>query len=308
MSVPKVFEWEVKALPRLKKIWKKIKQSALFVKFRKSKLNPYHRHLPEIEADTLEKARERVRRELIEKKQKKGQIQFLYKGTRYSAEKYCSVDEEYKQDGVVLRGKSDVSDLIPRDKNGNLDLFAEDPIAISVIPMEGPALVGHVCMQYKDRVVNRLLPSIHTDPLYLKYGKYSEYYFIYPSKLGIDEQKLIREMDKYNIKHGADKYNFLVNNCAKNVADILKKVGVKDIDFFGIDKAGIVFPTPGNNPYNVGIKAWCYKHGVHVHINEMAEFNERYPIDNVRERRDRIKETRTRYEAYKKRLQLEKTR
>ena len=70
-----------------------------------------------------------------------------------------------------------------------------------------------------------------------------EYYFVYPSQLGINPGRLIREMDKYIIKHCKDPYNIISNNCAKNVAQILKKVGVKDIDFFGPDALGVSYPT-----------------------------------------------------------------
>ena len=172
-------EWERRAFPRLKKIWMKIKSSKLYQNFRHSKLNPYHRGIPEIEADSLDEARQEARKSIIEKlhqvdmkdlreksKRTTKNNDFIYKGTRYNVEQSCSMQEEYERDGVLLRGAGDVSDRIPRDKDGKLDPLAEDPIVIAIVPMEGPALVGHVCMQYQDMVVNRLIPSIHTDPLY----------------------------------------------------------------------------------------------------------------------------------------------
>jgi len=289
MPVPKIFDFEVEALPHLKKIWHPIKQSRIFNWFRHSRLNPYHLGLKNIEAENLEDAKLKAR--------KMGKVQFLYKGTRYYAERNCSVNQEYQEDGVVLRGRGNVADRIPRDENGNLDLYAEDPIVICIIPIEGPALIGHAGMQYKDRVMNRYITSIHTDPVYPKYEEYSEYYFIYPSKLGIDPKKLIREIDKYNIKYGDKKYNFFTNNCAKNVANVLKAVGVNDFNFYGLDSLGLTYTTPGNNPFNVGIKAWCFKHGVHVHPDEVKELHRRHPIPNVTERRTEMKEKRKRYRA-----------
>lgn len=305
MPVPEVFEWEVKTLSGLKKIWYKIKKSKLFNKFRQSKLNPYHWGLEEIEAQTPKEAKEIARKKAIDAKKKKLQkirAEYIYNKRRCSASLNCSVDEEYKRDGIVLRGKGDVSDRIPRDESGNLDLLAEDPIVISIIPIEGPALAGHVSIQYKDRVVNRLLGTVHTDPLYPKYQEYSEYYFIYPSQLHINPQKLIREIDKHNVKNIDRGYNFLTNNCARNVGKVLKKSGVRDLDFMGIDKLGLVFTNPGNNPFNNGIKAWCFKQGVQVTPEEMSQYHERHNFTDVKERREKIREIGKRYQSYKKYL------
>lgn len=311
-------EWERKAFPFIKKIWMKIKSSKLFNRFRQSSLNPYHRGVRHIEADSLPEAKQTARQQIIEKiktqditqrrqKCKKAreacltkENDFIYKGTRYNVEQSCSVQEEFARDGVVLRGAGDVSDRIPRNKNGELDLLAEDPIVIAVVPIEGPALIGHVCMQYQDIVVNRLLPSIHTDPLYPKYMEKSQYYFIYPSSLGIDPQKLKREMEKHNIKYARKRYDLFTNNCARNVATILKKVGVNDIDFFGPDKLGLVFTNPGNNPWGKGIKGWCLKHGVHVNLKEMESYHEKHNFTDVKERRQIMDETHHHYEQYKK--------
>lgn len=316
-------EWERQAFPKLKKIWMKIKSSKLYQKFRHSSLNPYHRGLPKIEANNLAEAKKIARQKAIDKVKKQQDIamrhqrclanktayrskitEFIYNGTRYNIEDSCSVQEEFERDGMVLRGLGDVADRIPRDKNGKLDLLAEDPIAIAVVPIEGPALVGHVCLQYQDIVVNRLIPSIHTDPLFPKYKEKSQYYFIYPSQLGVNPKKLKRTMEKHNIKYARKKYNLLTNNCARNVATILKKVGVTDIDFYGWDKAGIVFTNPGNNPWGKGIKGWCLKHGVHVNLREMEAFHNKYNFNNVKERRQQMDETKRRYEQYKKQHNL----
>jgi len=310
-------EWERQAFPLLRKVWMKIKSSKLFNKFRHSDLNPYHRGLPKIEAENLDEAKKIARQNAIEEtKQNKSldtrrqrcatikaagktkKTEFIYNGTRYNVEDSCSVQEEFERDGVVLRGNGDVSGIIPRDQNGKLDLLAEDPIVIAVVPIEGPALIGHVCMQYQDVVVNRLIPSIHTDPLYPKYEDKSQYYFVYPSQLGIDPKKLKREMEKHNIKYARKKYGLFTNNCARNVAKILKQVGVKDIDFFGWDKAGLVFTNPGNNPWGKGLKGWCLKHGVHVNSREMSEFNKKFEFHDVKERRQKMDETNQRYQQH----------
>ena len=313
MPIPEVFRQEQDFLAGLKKLWYKIKESKPFKKFRASKkLNPYHRGLIEINAETLAEAKKIARRNAIlnhkknvenerkgiKAKKEKVDPQFLFKGTRYYAERDCPVDQEYQEDGLVLRGRGDVSDRIPRNKDGKLDLYAEDPIVISIIPVEGPALIGHVCMQYQDEVVNRLLPSIHTDPLYSKYREYSEYYFVYPSQVGIDPKELKREMHKHNIKYGDKRYDLFTNNCAKNVGKILKNVGVKDLDFYGPDKLGLVFTSPGNNPWGKGIKGWCFKHGVHVHTEEMEKYHEKYNFTDVKERREEMKQVRQRYRDY----------
>ena len=302
MATPPVFDFEVNAFKGIKKIWAKVRNSKLFKWFRGSRLNPYHWGLEDIKAKTPEEAKKIARKKAIEAKKKKlkAKAEYIYNKQRQLAELDCSVDEEFKRDNIVLRGKGDVSDRIPRNKNGDLDLMAEDPIVISIVPMEGPALIGHVCMQYKDRVVNRLLTSIHTDPLYPKYKEYSEYYFVYPSKLGIDGKKLLREMDKQNIRKYNKKYNLISNNCARNVGQVLKKVGVDDIDFMGFDDIGLVFTNPGNNPFGNGIRAWCLKHGVHVNLKEMEKYHERHNFTDVKERRAKMKRIRAKYDAYKR--------
>lgn len=314
-------EEERNTLKKLKKVWMRIKQSKLFDDFRHSDLNPYHKGMPKIEADSLDEAKKIARQQAIAKLQNSEEEDiaerrkkceaaraayrarvndFIYNGTRYNVEDSCSVQEEFARDGVVLRGLGDVSDRIPRDKDGKLDLLAEDPLVIAVVPMEGPALVGHVGMQYQDIVMNRLIPSIHTDPLYAKYDSRAQYFFVYPSQLGIDPKKLKREMEKYNIKYANKRYDLLTNNCARNVANILKKFGINDIDFYGWDKAGLVFTNPGNNPWGRGIKGWCLKHGVHVNSKEMEAYHNKYNFTDVKERREAMKETNNRYRKYKK--------
>lgn len=321
-------EWERRAFPRLKKLWMKIKSSKLYKKFRHSELNPYHRGLTSVEADSLSEAKKIARKEAIAKAKMQQNLcerrrkcaenkasyrskinEFIYNGTRYNVEDSCPVQQEFERDGVVLRGLGDVADRIPRDKNGKLDLLAEDPIVFAIVPIEGPALVGHVCMQYQDVVVNRLIPSIHTDPIFPKYNDKAQYYFVYPSQLGIDPKKLKREMEKHNIKYARKRYDLLTNNCARNVGNILKRVGVTDIDYLGWDKAGLVFTNPGNNPWGKGIKGWCLKHGVHVNLREMEAFHQRNNFTDVKERRQQMDETNRRYKQYKeslKRLSLRK--
>lgn len=180
-----------------------------------------------------------------------------------------------------------MTDRIPRDKEGKLDLLAEEPIVVSIIPINGPALIGHACMQYKDQVLNRLLPSIHTDPLYQKYKEYSEYFFVYPSQIGVDGDKLYEAIKEHNIEHMDDKYNPLTRNCAQNVALVLKKVGVKDFDFYGPDTLGLGYATPGNNPFGKGILPWCRKHGVRVHLDEVEAYDKRYPMTNAENKKRR---------------------
>ena len=310
-------EWERKAFPFLKKIWMAIKSSQWFSRFRHSDLNPLHRHVRHIDADNLQEAKNLARKEIIKSlksqknekltlRQKDKQIRltksndFIYKGTRYNVEQSSLVNEEFERDGVVLRGSGDVSNRIPRDKNGKLDLLAEDPIVFAIVPIEGPALIGHICMQYQDVVINRLIPSIHTDPLYPKYEDKAQYYFVYPSELGINPKKLKREMEKHNIKYARKRYDLLTNNCARNVAQVLKNVGVNDIDFYGLDRLGLVFTSPGNNPWGKGIKGWCLKHGVHVNLSEMEAYHKKHNFEDVTRRRREMDDKSKRYKQYKK--------
>ena len=81
---------------------------------------------------------------------------------------------------------------------------------------------------------------------------------------------------------------------------ILKKVGVKDIDFYGWDDTGLVLTNPGNNPWGKGILGWCLKHGVHVNLKEMEKYHNDHNFTDVKERRKEMDEKRQRYEHYKK--------
>ena len=63
-------EWERQAFPHVKKLWMKIKSSKMFEKFRRSKLNPYHRGVMEIEAENLREAEQIARKKIIEKLKK----------------------------------------------------------------------------------------------------------------------------------------------------------------------------------------------------------------------------------------------
>lgn len=295
---PEAMAWEVAALKDFKRIWYHIKSSKLYRSFRTSSFNPYHFGIKKINASSLDKAR-KICREILKtahQKDEKYRAQFIYNGTRYYADRYdCSPQQEYNEDGIVIRDGYNVTNRIPHNSKGELDLFAETPIVIAINPIEGPALIGHTCMQYKDQIVNRLLPSIHTDPLFPKYNNFAEYYFIYPSQVGINSHELYREMEKHNIKYGDKRYDLIFNNCAQNVAQVLKKTGVKDFDFWGPDFLGLSYATPGNNPFGVGIKAWCHKHGLRVRLNEMAEYDNRYGFTDVKERRTEMKEIRSRY-------------
>lgn len=297
-EIPAVMAHEADSLKGIKKLWGYFRDTDFYKKFRSSQLNPYHFAVEEIEADNLNEAR-KIAREKAKAARAKGEkhrAEFIYNGTRYYADKYdCTPQEEYRQDGIVIRDGFDITDRIPRNEKNEFDLFAETPIVIAINPIEGPALIGHACMQYKDQVINRLLPSIHTDPLYPKYNKYAEYFFIYPDQLKIDGKELYREMEKHNIRYGDKRYDPLFNNCAQNVAEVLKKVGVKDFNFYGPDSLGLSYATPGNNPFGIGLKAWCHKHGLRVTPNEMEEYDRLYGFTDVKERRTEMKEIRGRY-------------
>jgi hypothetical protein len=287
----RAFEGQERMLLGLRKKWMKIKNSKIFNRFKHSWLNPYHFGVKKIVADTPEQE--------VEIARQKGLGEYIDKnGVRCWTQFNGTYQEEYEQTGKVLRRNGDVSHMIPRDKNGNLDLMAEEPILISIIPADGISITGHVSMQYKDRVLNRVL-TMEMDPLYPRYQNLSEYYFVYPSQLGIDPKKLVREMDKHNIKHGDDPYNIVSNNCAKNVAQILQKLGVKDIDFIGPDNLGLSYPTPGNNPFGLGMKGWCLKHGVPAKIEEVALAYKYHKVPDLDKREMQFSRIRERYNRFK---------
>ena len=288
-EMPRLVRMEVDMRPTYRRFCQWLKNNPLVKYLRHTRLNPYHTFLTEIKADNFDEA--------VKKAYARGKVQFLYKGTRYYAERHCSVDEEYRKYGKVLRGRGNVADRIPRDKNGHLDLLAEDPIMIAIMPIEGPSLYGHVGMQYRDRVINRLLTTIYTDSMYQTYLDYTEYYFIYPSQLGIEPKDIIRAMDKHNLKHSYDDFSLVSNNCSMNVVKVLEKLGINDINLLGPDKLGLRYASPGNNPFSFGLKAWCFKHGVHVHTEEAKEFDERYPVLDNDKRRDEQEDIRQRANA-----------
>lgn len=301
-EIPHVMQWEAAAFPKLKKIWHGIKSSAVYKAFRSSKLNPYHMGVKEIKAESLDKAK-KIAREMAKvarAKGKKHRAQFIYNGVRYFADRHdCTMQQEYKEDEIIIRDGYDVTDRIPRNEKGEPDLFAKDFVLIAIIPIEGPPLVGHACMQYHDMVVNRLVPSIHTDPLYPKYGnEHAEYFAVFLDDINVKGKDLYRKMEKHNILHMDDDYNPVTRSCAQNVAKVFKKVGVKDFDFYGPDFLGISYATPGNNPFGVGLKAWCHQHGVRLRPEEVAEYNRRYAFTDVKERREEMREKRARYKRF----------
>ena len=315
-EMPALVQREAGMMPMYRRFCQWLKNSMLVRAIRHSRFNPYHMFLKNIKADSLAEAQEKA--------YDMGKVQFLYRGTRYYAERHdLTVDEEYQKYGKVLRGRGDVSDRIPRDKDGHLDLLAEDPIIIGIMPIEGPALYGHASMQYKDRVINRLISTIYTNPLYETYRDYTEYYYIYPSQLGLKPKDITRAFDKHNIKYGYKKFDLGFNNCSKNIVQVLETLGVEDINLLGPDKLGLRFATPGNNPFGFGVKAWCFKHGVHVHPDEVEQLYARYPVLDNGERRKEQERVRCRYKkitkadirtqadaeaekAAKKRMQVEK--
>ena len=63
-----------------------------------------------------------------------------------------------------------------------------------------------------------------------------------------------------------------------NIVKVLEKLGIDDINLLGINKLGLRYASPGNNPFNFGLKAWCFKHGVHVHSDEVEDLYARYPV------------------------------
>lgn len=276
----------------LKERWAKFRDSKLVLKFRESKLNPYHRNLNFYDAP---------REEAILAAREKGEKTILCRGengrkTRCYVELDCSVEEEIQKYGNVFRGGQDVTDRIPHNKDGKPDLFAEDPIIVAIVPVEGPSAVGHVCMQYKDKVVNRRSHCMDSAPIWPLYGLLAQYYAVYPSELGIEPKELVREMEKANIREEDDAYNVYFHNCATMVAGVFKSLGVKDIDMFGPDKLGLVISTPGNNPFGLGMRNWCQKHGVHLRPQEMLDY--KYGnFKNSEKQKEEYAEVRARYKS-----------
>ena len=266
-----VYDQDINKFISAKKLWAKIRDAKLSKRLRASRLNPYHTNLNFYDAP---------KDEAIALAREKGDKTILFRAengykTRCYVELNCSVDEEGQKYGNIFRGGQDVTERIPRNKDGKWDLFAEEPIMIAIVPIEGPSLVGHVCMQYKDRVVNRRGTFMDNAPLWETYGTEAQYYAIYPSKLGLSPETIEREIENTNILRGERKYNIGNNNCADNVSYALKNCGVKDINFLGFDKIGLTLATPGNNPFGFGVKQWCQKNGVHLHPQEMMQYKYR---------------------------------
>ena len=247
-----VYDADANKFSGIKKLWYKIKSSKLFLSFRHSRLNPYHTQLKRF--DSKEEANKAGVAFYVDKR-----------GVRRSAEFCGSINEEFERTGRIIRGNGDVSDRIPRDKDGKLDLMGEEPIVFAFVPVEGPSLVGHACMEYKDYVINRRSEKMGTDSLFATYGTEAEYYFVYPSTLGVTPKQVEAAMQTAFEKGKDKKYNLINNNCALAVSNVMKALGAK-----GIHKVmGVA--TPGNNPFNFGVKKWCRKYGVHVSAQEMRD-------------------------------------
>ena len=275
----------------MRKLWMWIKSSRIFNFFKHSDVNLYHRGVEKIVADTPQQEQAIAR--------EKGLGQYIDKnGVRCYVNFNGTPQEEYEQTGKVLRKNGDVTDRIPRDKDGKLDLTAEEPIMVCIIPLEGVSLTGHACMQYKDRVINRVW-TMNMEPLYPQYQHLSDYYFVYPSQIHVNPEKLIREMDKHNIRNIKKNYNFLTNNCDKSVSDVLKKCGVNDIDFLGYAEIGLTCPTPGNNPFHLGVEDWCMRHGVPVTQEEVSLLFKHHEISNLNKRVDKFTAINARNNQYK---------
>jgi len=263
-----VYDQDIKKFISAKKVWAKVRDAKLIKRLRESKLNPYHTNLNFYDAP---------KDEAIAIAREKGDKTILFRGdngykTRCYVELDCPVEEEMQKYGSVFRGGKDVTDRIPKDKDGKLDLFAEEPIIIGIVPIEGPSLIGHVCMQYKDKVVNRRSDFMDTAPIWETYGLKAQYYAVYPSRLGKTPEEIEKAIENTNVLRGEMKYDIRNNNCANNVANPLKNCGVKDLNFLGPDSLGVTFATPGNNPFGFGIKAWCKKNGVHLRPQEMLQY------------------------------------
>lgn len=133
---------------KLRKIWHAIRDNPIATALRESPLNAFRTSLP-----TNTSLKEQIARD---QERARGVFEYIHKpegqkrGVRKYTELDCSVDEEAKTYGSVSRGGHDVLKWIPKNEKGEYDLFAEEPIVIAVVPIDGPSLVGHVCMQYKD--------------------------------------------------------------------------------------------------------------------------------------------------------------
>ncbi|MBO6281415.1 MAG: hypothetical protein J6N49_02660 [Alphaproteobacteria bacterium] len=278
----------------LKPIWGRFKKTKLFQAYRHSRLNPFHTTLQKIKADTVEDAREIA----INKNLR----YFEYNGVRVSTDEPYSLATEAGKRKRIFRNGRNALDVLPRNAQGVPDLMAEEPIVIAILPIEGPSLIGHAALQYKDMVVNRMRYKMDTKPLLPRYGNKANYYLIYPSQIGIDPKQLVRAIEKVNILKNGD-YDFIKNNCAGAVDYALKLAGVKDLDQYGPDKLGMYWPAPGNNPFHIGIQEWCRKHGVQVFASELEQAYKHNYIANHQERADTYTQIHQRLmqnKAYKK--------
>lgn len=279
-------------LHTLKSFWYACQKTKLYKTLRHSPVNPYHAKLQKIEADTLEEAREIAINCKLP--------YFLFKNVRVSTdEPYSLVDEAGKRNRIFRNGRNAL-DVLPRNADGIPDLKAGDKILFAFIPVDGPSIVGHVAMQYKNYVVNRMNEKMETKSILPLYGKDAVYYYVYMKDLpDITEKKLISAIKKANIVIGG-KYNLLVKNCATAIDYVLKLSGIKDLNQLGPDKHGITISLPGNNPFNVGIQDWCCKHGVRVTPDEVARSYEYNDIMNYQDRAQEYETVRKRIQGYLK--------
>lgn len=275
----------------VKQLWYRFKATKLFQAFRHSRLNPFHTRLLNIKTETLNEAREIAIQKNLQ--------DFIYKGVRISTDEPYSIPQEADKRCRIFRNGRNALDVLPRNANGIPDLTAEEPIMIAIIPIEGPSLAGHAALQYKDYVVNRMRYKMDTKPLFPRYGNNADYYFIYPSQVGIDPKRLICAINKTNVLRSG-KYDFLTNNCAGAVDYTLRQAGVTDLDQYGPDRLGIFFTAPGNNPFHKGIQEWCRKHGVHVFSDEIKQVYKYNYIDTYQIKAEHYQKARERLVREKK--------
>lgn len=277
-------------------IWLRLKETKLFLSFRHSRLNPFHTHLQNIKSATLEEAKERAIQQNLR--------YFEYNGIRVSTdEPYSLVTEAGKRKRIFRNGRNAL-DVLPRNAKGIPDLTAEEPIVIAILPIEGPSLVGHAALQYKNYVVNRMRYKMDTKPLLPRYGTIPDYYLIYPSQVGMKPKDIIRAIQKTNIARSGE-YNLTFNNCAGSVDYALRMAGAKNLDQYGPDSTRIFFPAPGNNPFHKGLQEWCRTYGIHVYASELEQVYKYNYIANHQEMADEYKSVRQRVlqkKAYKNSL------
>lgn len=103
----------------------------------------------------------------------------------------------------------------------------EEPIKLYIYPfLTKHNMVSHAAMAYKGEAIDYSSQGFQS---VTSAGEDADVYWLYPSELGIKPEKLLDAMKKRKEKIKGDDYQYLGENCAKQVIACLEEAGVKNI-------------------------------------------------------------------------------